>query len=302
MSAAAGEATPAAPAPAPAAAERAASAALPIATAAPILRNTGVAVGKTNVTFTTLPQLKNVWQTYADLNAPKEFASNADLLKYMRNAAATLLTDPAARGQFSEISDVIRQFENQNVAVAMRAIAVGGRGITELRVRDNMISGFMQGIVVGVSHKERKPPTLPADATGCVTIAGNAVRITINPIRGYMNARYGIFVGNVNRLQIENNEVVFTTTSSFLSVASDGIRVYGYLGPKVVVRHNDVQHFTRGVVVSGLQKPGVPVVAEREYRLPTQKGTQWLVADNLFEGVRLPIVQQACMLVGNMAQ
>src|SRR6185437_14220099 len=202
------------------------------AAAAPILAsrppNAGVTVGGTTVSFNTPQQLKGVWQTYVDTQGPKEFASNADLLAFVKRSAATLLTNPAAQRQFAGFSQLVRNFERLQVLVARAGIVVGGRAVSELRVADNVIGGFLQGVVVGTSHRE-KSPTLPADTAGNVVIRDNQVSLTLDVIQGHAAGRFGILVGNVRSLLIDSNRISLTLSGGQY-LHSEGIRVFGYLG------------------------------------------------------------------------
>jgi hypothetical protein len=275
-----------------------------------IRRNAQIESGGHSIVFNTPAQIATTWQTYVNLNAPKAFATSRDLMTFVRASAHTLITDPKARAGFSGFVDIMNFFQRNDVTIAVRGITVGGTGLEELWVRDNTIDGVMQGIVVGLSHRERKPPAQPANVAGAITISGNTVRAAVDAVRGYTHARYGIFCGNAASVQIENNTVSLSAPPGF-TIAADGIRVYGYLGRKMIVRHNDVRAFSRGAVVVALKSPGVPLAVNGsgaaavtpislQYAQPTQRGNLWLIADNVFENVSTPIATNVCMETGNM--
>jgi hypothetical protein len=271
----------------------------------PILQapNTGIKVGSVSVSFNTPPQLKGVWQTYLDTTGPKEFASTADLLKFVKQSAVTLLTNPAVQQQFSGFRELVRQFERSQIAMARAAIVVGGQGVTNLSVVNNVIDGFLQGVVVGVSHKERAPPKLPADSVGTVVIRDNRIGIDVDPVLGHAAGRYAIYVGNVESLQIENNRATLTSPST-IALPNEGIHVFGYLGRKVIVRHNWLTGFGVGIHVTEVTAPRSYDTIQGPYPYlyleSLRQGPLWLVADNIVEKHgETPIYAPSCMQLDN---
>lgn len=267
------------------------------------LPNTLVSVGATSIAFNTPTQLKGVWQTYVDTAAPKEFATSNDLLAYVKQAATTLLTSPAAQAQFAGFRDIIRFFENNQVAAGRAAIVFGGRGSTDIVVNGNAINGFMQGIVVGVSHRETAPPVRPPDAVGAVSIRDNLIQISIDPVLGHAAARYAIFVGNVGSLLIDNNRATLNVAAQ-TEIATDGIRVFGYLGKRLIVRHNYLTRFQTGIRVVQVATPGhynaVTGPQGEVYLQPLRRALLWLVADNVLESVSQPLAAPSCLLIDNV--
>ncbi len=260
--------------------------------------NAGVAVGGNAIKFVSPPQIGQVFQTYVDLNGPKEFANQNDLYTYVSNAAHLLVTDPAARSQFPSLGQYINGLERNDPVVGARAIAVGGRAITELRITDNSIANMLAGIIVGVSHRERRPPALPADSMQHIRISGNVINLVQPAVTVGSMPRFGIFAGNLGNLMIEGNEV---SVASLRRLPTDGIRVYGYLGKKMIVRHNHTAGFTRDIFVRALlptgPKPGTTYWFTTPPAIGTPNTNLWLVADNLVEGNNIDA--QACMVVDN---
>jgi Family of unknown function (DUF6519) len=269
--------------------------------AAPIARSlAGVTVGATTIKFASPPAIANVWQTYLDLHGPKEFATPGDLQVAVTQAAKTLITNAAARAEFPSFSNFFNQLERSDTPVGVRGIAVGGQAIAELRIRNNSIDHMMQGVTAGVSHREKRPPSLPANSMQSVMISGNVIAAVLNAIRGYSLARWAIFVGNAANIAIEDNDVSLTAPS-FATIASDGIRIWGYLGKKAIVRHNHVRGFTRDIFVRALLPTGPVAGKPYWYESPPAIGTVntnlWLVADNVAESNN--IVAPACILTDN---
>jgi hypothetical protein len=261
-----------------------------------------VTVGGTTVSFNTPQQLKGVWQTYVDTQGPKEFASNADLLAFVKRSAATLLTNPAAQRQFAGFSQLVRNFERLQVLVARAGIVVGGRAVSELRVADNVIGGFLQGVVVGTSHRE-KSPTLPADTAGNVVIRDNQVSLTLDVIQGHAAGRFGILVGNVRSLLIDSNRISLTLSGGQY-LHSEGIRVFGYLGSKAIIRHNELSGFPdrviRVVQVSAPSQYNKVVAPDPNvYLQRLHAGPQWLIADNLVNRAEQAIEAPSCLVINN---
>ncbi len=262
--------------------------------------NAGVTVAGKTVQFNAPGPVGEVFQTYADLNGPKEFATQGDLYKFVQKSALTLVTNPAAQAQFPSLQSFLGSLQRSDAVVGARGIAVGGQAITELRIHDNSIDFMLQGITVGVSHKEKRPPSLPANSIQNVTIAGNVIDVVLNAVSGRSKARWAIFVGNAANTLIENNQASLTAPT-FAKLSSDGIRVYGYLGKKMVVRHNHTSGFTRDVHVRALLPTGPKHDAVYWYTNPPAIGTNntnlWLVADNVVESNNIDA--QACLVADN---
>lgn len=259
--------------------------------------NVTLTIGNRVVSFLSHPGLQSTWQTFIDRNAPKEFATDRDLIKFMASSAARILADPTARQQLAGFSDVIHFLEQQEVPVAARGIAVVGRAAQDLHIRNNSINGAMQAITAGMSHREPKPGT--PDRAHSVRIVGNVIDVILNSL-ARKTARHAIFVGNVESLQIEENRAKLTAPAS-LQVPSDGIRVFGYLGKKMIVRQNHLSGFSPGILVDALLAPGKSITTGLPYQAETRPGNLWLIADNVFEGgSRTPIHAPACAIFDNV--
>ncbi len=179
---------------------------------------------------------------------------------------------------------------------------MGGRAVTALCVENNVIGGFLQGVVVGVSHREKAPPGLPADSDGTIVIRDNRIGVVIDLVLGHAAGRYAIYTGNVESLQIENNRATLTVPSG-MEIETDGIRVFVYLGRKMIARHNHVSRFQTGIRVVEVTAPGrydtVGAPKSETHLFPIREGPLWLVADNVLEGVAPPTVAHSCMQFDN---
>jgi hypothetical protein len=264
-----------------------------------------VAVGNQTMAFMSHSGLQSAWQTYFEQNPPGTLASQRDALRVLQQTADRVLTDPAVGQQISAFSEAVRAIAASDVPVAQRGIAVGGQAITDLRIHQNTIAGVLQGITVGVSQREPKVDDAVYDVTQTVSIRDNSVEVVLG-LLAKTAARFGIFVGNCQSLQIDGNRLAMTPSAAGY-LPSDGIRVWGYLGPKVVVRHNHVSTFTTGIRVVAMGGVGVQLqtpprtASPPVYTATINFGPQWLVADNLLDGIKDAIEAPACLLVANAA-
>jgi len=272
-------------------------------TARPVVETAGTLVsvraGNQTVSFTAYPGLQSTWQTFLDQNAPSEFATQRDALAFVKASADRILTEPALRAQFSGFEDIVRIIAQRDVGSAQRGIAVGGQAVGDLHILGNTIAGVLQGITVGVSH--RAAISDAPDHTQTVSIRDNHVDVVLD-VLAKTAARYGIFVGNCNSLQIEGNRLTMHVAGAGAdALPADGVRVWGYLGKKMVVRHNQVTSFETGIRVVVVTAVGqvstrAPTTPSTN---PTRSGPLWLVADNVLESVHDPIAAPATVVVGN---
>jgi len=216
--------------------------------------------------FRTHPLLKDFWQTYVAQNAPKTIANNRDLLLFIKKTVRSFLLNPKlVRGNTPLISALASIDKADQVAMG-RAISVGGEGIQECRILNNSIHDAVQGITVGMSNHKEYP--FIRESAGTVTIAGNQIYVGMPPGTQFHNCQ-AIFVGNVNSLMVENNFAAVLTNPDL--VTREGIRVWGVLGPKVIVRHSHLSGVEPGIIFR-------PLVLPKKDKPPL-----WLVADNMAE-------------------
>jgi len=250
-----------------------------------------VNVGNQVLHFTTGSGLQTTWQTYLDANAPKTFATQADALRYVKQAASTILTDPAARAGLSGFGGILHTLTD-HVPLAGRGIVVGGQAISDLRIAGNTLSGVIMGISVGVSHRasaaEASAKQRTPDYMGTISILNNTIGCMANDV-AVKNARFGIFVGSASSLEIDGNRLTLTPAGIKATPPADAIRVVGYLGLKAIIRRNYMTGFAMGIRAVPLTGSGpgtrAPVFSDGQaYLQATRGGNQWLVADNTIEG------------------
>ena len=158
-------------------------------------------------------------------------------------------------------------------SVASQGIVIAGAVATDVRVVDNTVHGALQGVHVGVSHRE--PKRGAPDVAGRVQIAGNTINLLLPPIE--IRERYGIFVGNCNSLRVEDNTLTVTRSQLTADLYIEGIRVYGHLGRMAIIRENHLAGVTTGVRVT-------PLNAASNQR------QQWLVSTNMAEQARNAVI------------
>jgi hypothetical protein len=206
--------------------------------------------------------LARVLPRLLEANPPGAVAGGRELLAHVEALTDRVVAgDPTVVGA-QPLLRAVAAFVQPAVPSAAQGIVVGGRVAEEVRILSNTITGAVQGIHVGVSHRGLGTPP---DQAGRVTIAGNTVDVVLPAAP--VGERHAIFVGNCDRLLIHDNfAVVSQSVQARLPI--DGVRVHGLLGRRVIVDQNHLVNFTTGVFVRALNSPfGGPTVL-------------WLVADN----------------------
>jgi hypothetical protein len=247
-------------------------------------------VGNQTLSALTDSGLTSTWQTYLKEKAPNAFATPTDAKNYLKQAANSILTDPKAREGYSAFASVLQSLY-QHVPLAGRGISYGGQGLGLLSITGNTISGVLMGISVGVSHTasadETKKKQRTPDRMNLVRVADNTVACGANDVAS-AHARFAIFVGNADSVEIERNRLDVKPAGRAARPAADAIRVVGYLGPRMIVRGNYTSGFAIGIRVMPLvgNGPGqrAQVIADTQYPQGVRNGSLWLVADNVVTG------------------
>jgi len=232
--------------------------------------NATVTVGKHVISFRTHPLLKDFWQAYLSEKGPKEFATQRDLLLFIKKAASEFLLHPKLREGNSALVAAVASVERADQTAMARGIAVGGEGVQECRILNNSVQDAVQGITVGMSNHKRNP--FKRDSASVVTIAGNQIYVGLPP-GAQFHARHAIFVGNVESTVIENNYAKVLANPN--QVTLEAIRVWGVFGRRLIVRHCHLAGFNTGILVDPLSQPEATPL--------------WLVVDNMAENAA-PVV------------
>lgn len=226
----------------------------------------GISAGEGSVRFKTDPSLVKVWEEWIKQNPPKGVQNDRDLLRHLTKTADRALLNQGVLQTGDRIFEKwYKNLLGANPAVGSQGIAVGGRIVNDIHILNNRISGVLQGIHVGVSH--RVAASGAPDMAGTVHIMGNNIGVLLPP---GARERHGIFVGNCDSLIVQNNYASVRRFSVTSPLSIDGIRIYGHLGRMMIVRQNHLVGTTVGIRVEPLTVAG------------TKQGTpQWIVTDNV---------------------
>jgi hypothetical protein len=237
--------------------------------------NAKVTFGSHTVLFQTPPALKKEWQKIITARPPVERANGPQVMAHIKKTAAAMLVDPQLRALSPKLAEWFGALARTDEAIGFQGIVVAGHVAREVRIVDNSIHGFLQGVHVGVSHRvaSQDVPASRTDHAGTVSITGNVVQIMV-AADSVRRERHGIFVGNCESLVIEHNVVRLRHVQGSASVAIDGARIHGFLGKRVIVRHNHVVGFPTGLSLTP------------RYPYPKPNAVLWLVAENVFEGAQ----------------
>jgi hypothetical protein len=237
--------------------------------------NATIEFGGHTVQFRTHPMLRSSdWSALLAARPPAQGSTPVQVLNHVKRLADTVLVDPALRAVRPRFAAWLEAARAADIALASQGIVVAGRVARDVRVVNNTVDGALQGVHVGVSHEVR--PNDPAegrvDRAGTIVITGNSVEVPLSQ-DAIRRGRHAIFVGNCDSLSIENNFVRLTPAAGSENVPASGIVTYGFLGRKVLVRHNHVVRFSTGLEF-------VP-----RFPFPSRAQVLWLMADNLFATV-----------------
>jgi hypothetical protein len=237
--------------------------------------NATVSYGGYAVQFDTEPALRTAWQALVNANPPKaaRVKSERDLLKHIEGLADHVLLTEGRYGDLDAGREWYGRLATDQPSVASQGIVIAGVAAPEVRVIDNTLHGVLQGIRVGVSHRESRQGA--PDFAGRVQIVGNTLGLLLPPID--IRERYGIFVGNCKSLRIEDNVVAVSRHRLTANLYIEGIRVYGHLGRMVLVRDNHLSGVTTGVRVTPLNATGNQL-------------QQWLVSTTMAEQARSAVI------------
>jgi hypothetical protein len=236
----------------------------------------GVGANKGYVWFKTDLLLSSVWDDWIQLSQPKGVQNNRDMLFHLINVTdRVLLNDGLLKAGSTTFYGFKRWYDElvrENIAVGSQGIVTGGTVAEEIRIINNKISGFMQGIHTGTSHRGVTSGT--HNKAGIVHIMDNNIRILLSPVA--TQERHGIFVGNSESLIIQDNYVSVQRYSMTEQLVIDGIRVYGHTGRMMIVRQNHIVNANTGILFA-------PVSGENG-------SPQWVITDNVAPKSKQPVV------------
>jgi hypothetical protein len=140
-----------------------------------------------------------------------------------------------------------------------QGIVVAGSRAETTQILDNLVESAVQGIHVGVSDAS----TPEREAAGEVVLLGNVIHLLV-PV-DYERDRHAVFVGNARSVHVKDTVASLTRIGAGAGTLVEAIRVFGQLGPFLVVRQTSLSGFRVGVSVRPLDpipNPRVWLVAE----------------------------------------
>jgi hypothetical protein len=214
-----------------------------------------IEVGGQTVRFETAKTLRSAWSALLEKRPLAGPATAGDVASHLYALADEILLEGPASTE-PLFRDQLLQFQRDIRPVASQGIVIGGRRAGDVRILNNSVTGVLQGVHLGLSHK-RQPQPGPADLAGRVRISGN--RIVLLLAAGVRRERHGIFLGSVDSAIVDDNHVQvvrFAGSEPPLRLQSvDGIRVFGWLGALLLVEHNHLVDCTTGVLVHAFNPP-----------------------------------------------
>jgi hypothetical protein len=195
-----------------------------------------------------------IWQTLIGSQNPF-VQTRQDLKNAIEQLARQILLNDAFRVARPAFDNWYKTLNAQSSIIASQGIAVVGGRMQEVRIVNNTIRGFLQGIHLGMRRFNR---------AGSVWLTEN--RIEVEAPLDQIRERHGIYVSSCDSLIIENNYLVATRKPP---MTIEGIRIAGRLGRMVIIRHNHLAGFNPvGIYLSPMDTYG-------------SEKMQWLVADNI---------------------
>lgn len=242
-----------------------------VITKATAANNTVVTSGNFTVNFKADQSLKKEWQTAVTAAYPTPAKTQLELQNRVNRVADLLAAGKKLRVELPLFNAVITAAAAAAKPVAVQGITLGGQIATDVHIANNIIRGALQGIHAGVSHRTsvRQPDNLTN-----IVIAGNSIAIVLPRAIGKQD-RHGIFVGNCNNLIIENNTVTLERLSGAESTLIDGIKVFGFLGVRLMITMNSL------VSIDGNQKLGFQYGINVNPIAAKTAAQQWVVTWNV---------------------
>ena len=211
----------------------------------------------------------------SSLGLVKDFvaATSAAAVRKAGGARKALLAYGRALGSGKQLDTLSAPTRSMLAAAATtlrcagQGIVVAGARVGDVRVRDNVVEGTVQGIHVGVSETAAEG----REAAASVLVSRNVVHALVPS--NHDRDRHGIFVGNARSVHVTDTVATLARLGKAIGRAPtpvEGIRIHGTLGPFMTVRQSSLQGFAVGVRV-------VPVGGVPNLRM-------WLVAETFADG------------------
>lgn len=184
---------------------------------------------------------KEAWAKLLGAKTIAQFKNTKTFIAHAENTIDRYLKNENLRKKAAEFNASFRLLDEQSqVGIGTQGITVGGTVANDIRILNNTVSGFLQGIHVGLSHRRTPRQERTDDIADGVSIVGNTVYVILPGFTG-KTERHGIYVGNCNDLIIENNIVKLERMQGAVEVRINGIEVWGVFGQRLMVTKNTVK-------------------------------------------------------------
>jgi hypothetical protein len=196
---------------------------------------------------------KTEWQRATLSINPANITSPLLLQRFLRRLASQLILHqgggPGGSAVFGNVIGALLKGEAS--AVASQGIVVAGISAREVQITGNTLREVMQGIHVGLSSGDPQAPRIPA---GVAVIRDNAIGVALPPAA--TRDRHAVFVGSCDSVVIDSNRVTLRRDAHNVGLRVEGIRLFGDMGLRVIVRHNHLgPKFDAGIVFAPLNQP-----------------------------------------------
>lgn len=159
---------------------------------------------------------------------------------------------------------------SQDTAAGDEGIVVVGNRARDIQVTGNVIDDMVQGVhVAGIAEA--------VSAARSVSITGNRVRVSLPT--GARTERHGVFVGTCDSVIVDDNTIEVTRAPRNAGIPMEGVRIFGFMGRRVVVTHNQTIGCSIGTTFAPLNSPLPPVTTP----------PLWQVDANLFESATIQV-------------
>jgi len=181
---------------------------------------------------------KEAWAKLLGAKKIAQFKSSKTFMAHVEKTIDRYLKNENLRKNSEEFNTRFKLLDEQSeVGIGSLGITIGGTIAKDIRILNNTISGFLQGIHVGLSHRRVRQQERLDDIAEVVTIMSNTITVILPGFTG-KTERYGIYVGNCNDLIIENNTVRLERMQGAIEVRINGIEVWGVFGQRLMVTKN----------------------------------------------------------------
>jgi hypothetical protein len=187
---------------------------------------------------------------------------------YLSEAVDNLLLKPETIDRFVPYFKLLLKWDE---AALYQGITVGGQVAGEVRISNATIVDALQGVHIGQSAAGDAQPL----SSGTVHITGNTIGSRITP--SVNREAHGVLIGNCESLLVEGNRIEREAIDATQHLLFDGVHAAGLFGRRLIVRHNQTERFSTGILVDPSNK-----LPKKNSTRPPAPGVapQWLVADN----------------------